>query len=63
MLKKRKIPFYISDHPADNVNLYIMLQPDNWDDYTYKTTFKAFLYNSSKQIEELGEIKIAYIGD
>lgn len=32
---------------------------DNWDDYSYKTSFYGYYYNSNKEEYELGSIKIA----
>ncbi|MBR6071689.1 MAG: AAA family ATPase [Acholeplasmatales bacterium] len=55
--------FYINEkHNYDN-GLYVFLKSDNWNDYGYITMFSAYLYKSSKMIEELGNIKIAFLGE
>jgi len=37
---------------------HVVLVPDNWDDYGYKTTFHVTLYISADDFYELGSIKI-----
>ncbi len=62
MLKKKKIKFYVGTYPKENHDLFILLKPDNWDDYGFKTSFDGYLFNNGEQIDVLGRVKIAYIG-
>lgn len=41
---------------------YVVLEPDNWDDYGYKTTFTAILRLSAEESIDLGNIKILKLG-
>lgn len=41
---------------------YIVLQWDSWNDYTYFTTFPAFLVTETDGIRQLGHIKIMKMG-
>lgn len=39
-----------------------LLFPDNWDDYSYKTTFKLVWIDSEEISFEIGTVKIGFIG-
>ena len=41
---------------------YVVLEKDNWDDYGYKTTFKATFWRSANDSVDLGSIKILKLG-
>ena len=53
----------LDSYLKNNDNMYIVLTPVVWDDYGYKTTFLAYLYKEDILVEELGEIKIAWLND
>lgn len=55
--------FYIDDKPINRPRKYILLVPSNWDDYGNKTTFHAYLYDSTYMLEDIGEVKIAFLGE
>ncbi|EHK1077449.1 AAA family ATPase [Vibrio parahaemolyticus] len=38
----------------------LFLEPDNWDDYSYKTLFSLYLFDEKGQRYELGNTKIGY---
>jgi predicted ATPase len=38
----------------------VVLEPSTWDDYTYKTTFRAFLSVESGPWQDLGKVKILH---
>jgi predicted ATPase len=40
----------------------IVLEADNWDDFSYKTTFTATYYSSEGEPTLLGNLKIGYVG-
>lgn len=42
-------------------NKYIYLIEDNWDDYTYKTTYDVFVFNENNRKIYLGKVKIGNI--
>ncbi|MCE8013089.1 hypothetical protein HOP57_16235 [Halomonas daqingensis] len=42
---------------AEEAELSVLLVKDNWDDYSYKTTFYAFLYLKGEKVD-LGMVKI-----
>lgn len=39
-----------------------ILASDNWDDFTYKTTFTLYYAKESKEVVEIGYVKIAALG-
>jgi len=39
----------------------VYLQPDNWDDYSYKTLFSLYLFDESGKKHELGNTKIGFV--
>jgi predicted ATPase len=40
----------------------VQLVPDNWDDYSFKTTFEVFFFDSTGARVDLGTVKIGYQG-
>ncbi len=41
----------------------VVLQQDNWDDYTYKTTFSVFYFDPSGLLSHVGDTKILHDSD
>tara|TARA_Y100000588_G_scaffold395281_1_gene522335 strand:+ start:6535 stop:8106 length:1572 start_codon:yes stop_codon:yes gene_type:complete len=52
---------YGTPFPSKASNL-VLLIPDNWDDYNYKTLFSIFLFDSSGIRHDLGHTKIGFCG-
>lgn len=52
----RKVAWRIKQNVSGTVNL----QTNNWDDYSFKTTFHATLYDDACNEYDLGEVKIGY---
>lgn len=48
---------YSKERPAKEEKKYLFLEFNNWDDYTYKSTYDLYFYNGKREIS-LGEIKI-----
>jgi predicted ATPase len=59
------ITFRVRSYGGDTVeptpNL-VLLDSSNWDDYSFKTSFQAFFYDSLGQRSLLGTVKIGYSG-
>ena len=50
---------FIVSRELPNTNVPIIwLKPDNWDDYSYKTSFLLHVISADKDIEKIGIIKI-----
>lgn len=52
---------------TSNVNLgtelnVVYLSLNNWDDYSYKTTFHVTLIDSAQTVHRIGDVKIGYVG-
>ncbi|HIF9234106.1 TPA: AAA family ATPase [Photobacterium damselae] len=47
--------------PSQASNL-VLLIPDNWDDYGYKTLFSIFLFDNSGKRHDLGHTKVGFCG-
>lgn len=47
--------------PSDLVNT-AYLQPDNWDDYSYKTLFYLTIFDDRGQQYQIGSVKIGFLG-
>ncbi|WP_368607615.1 AAA family ATPase [Pseudomonas fulva] len=45
---------------ADPTNNTMYFRPSNWDDYSFKTSFEATLYDSRGVKHDLGAVKIGY---
>ena len=39
----------------------VYLSPSSWDDYSFKTTFTASLYDEAGVQHEVGQVKIGYV--
>ncbi len=52
------MPFLV-DPPHDNSAPFFKLESDNWDDYTFKTTFGLSYIDARKVQHEVGVVKIA----
>ena len=63
MFIAEKLLFYVGKKPIDYNGKYILLYPDSWDDFGYKTSFFASLYNSTQLITDIGMVKIAFLGE
>lgn len=63
MIFFNELLFYVGKKPIGYGGMYILLSPDSWDDFGYKTSFSAALYDSSELITDIGLVKIAYLGD
>lgn len=50
-----------SKTPSNLVNT-AYLQPDNWDDYSYKTLFYLTLFDEQGQQFQIGSVKIGFVG-
>jgi len=48
---------YSSESPEKESKKFIYLKKNDWDDYSYQSTFNLFFYNGSKKIA-IGEVKI-----
>lgn len=57
--------FYVTEyrkqHSGTPTNA-IVLVADNWDDYSYRTTFAATYYSASGESKHLGNLKIGCVG-
>lgn len=67
MQEERTLDFRIIEHRQyndipNNSELTVFLKKDNWDDYTFSTTFYVVLFDENKQRYDLGHVKIAYFG-
>ncbi|GAA4548911.1 AAA family ATPase [Pseudonocardia xishanensis] len=51
-------PLSYGDRVSTKEYPHVLLYKDNWDDYHFKTTFVAELWNSKNDIVRLGEVKI-----
>ena len=58
------IKFIVVEHgsrsPAQSLNT-MHLVPSNWDDYSFKTSFEAILFDARGERHELGTVKFGYI--
>lgn len=50
-----------SKHSVVNEPNVVYLSLNNWDDYSYKTTFHATLVDSAGLAHKIGDLKIGYI--
>nr|WP_325259412.1 AAA family ATPase [uncultured Oscillibacter sp.] len=48
-------------YPTQGKELFYFYR-DNWDDYSYKTSFVAYYYDSKGMLIEIGPVKIGYVG-
>jgi predicted ATPase len=48
------------DRAAEPSRDSVQLLPDNWDDYSFKTSFEVVFYDAEGQRSELGTVKIGY---
>lgn len=48
-------------YPTCGNDLFYLYR-DNWDDYSYKTSFGAYYYDNKGILHDIGTIKIGYIG-
>lgn len=48
-------------YPRQGKNLFYFYR-DNWDDYSYRTSFTAFYYDAHGELIEIGPVKIGYVG-
>ena len=48
-------------YPSYGKDLFYLYR-DNWDDYSYKTSFGAYYYDSKGKLHDIGPIKIGYVG-
>ncbi len=62
MIASSKILYYVGDAVLDSNEMYVLLKPSNWDDFGCETSFYAVLCYGHEKIEEIGEVKIAYLG-
>lgn len=58
------VKFVVLEHgiriSAPHMNT-IYFSPSNWDDYSYKTSFEATLYDATLTKHDLGTVKIGYV--
>ena len=47
--------------PQNEKNLFLMTR-DNWDDFSFKTTFDTFYYDATGNRVQIGSVKIGYFG-
>ena len=45
--------------PQNEKNLFLMTR-DNWDDFSFKTTFDTFYYDATGNRVQIGSVKIGY---
>lgn len=57
----KKVQFKVQKYAGDSPNVFY-LEPSNWDDYTFRTSFDAFFVDTKKCKISLGLIKIGYQG-
>lgn len=50
---------YVSGFSSKNNTVYLI--SDNWDDFSYKTTFSAKFFDANGTFHNLGQLKIGYI--
>lgn len=67
MQEKKNLEFHIIERHQNTYNssddgLTVFLKKDNWDDYTFSTTFNVILLDENGQRYDLGYTKIAYFG-
>lgn len=49
------------NYPSCGNDLFYLYR-DNWDDYSYKTSFGAYYYDNKGILHDIGHIKIGYVG-
>ena len=52
----------IRESASSKLREVVQLSPDNWDDYSFKTSFSVSLYDVQGQCIELGNVKIGHKG-
>lgn len=52
----------VREEPPKNARCVFQLSPGDWDDYSFKTSFHATLYDTQGKPISLGVVKIGYVG-
>ena len=52
----------LKEYPKDNLRNTVQLEPNNWDDFSFKTLFNVVYQDQSGNRTELGSTKIGYRG-
>ncbi|MGP4932610.1 hypothetical protein ACTXIM_11770, partial [Pseudoalteromonas nigrifaciens] len=48
---------YSSERPKKKSGEYLFLESINWNDYSYRSSFKLYYYNGTREIH-IGELKV-----